>query len=105
MKWLVVAWLGSLVSAFLAWQSEEIRDLDFGDTFPWSTVMAILIVILVSFPGFALFRLRKLSQGNSWVESRWKPTSLAWLAIAVALGAAMWSGYLIAIRVARDLTL
>lgn len=104
-KWLVLGWSGSLVAAWLAWQADDIRRLDLGDPSLRSTVLGILIVVLVSFPGFALFRLGKLSQGNSWVESQWKPTLLAWLSVALSMGAAMWSGYLIAIRVARDLTL
>ena len=104
-KWLALCWAGALTAVLLTWRAGEIRGFGWEDPSLRMTVAAILVVILVSFPGYALFRYRKLYQGPRWIELRWKPSGLALLSLVISFASAMWSGYLIAIRVARDLTL
>lgn len=104
-RWLALCWAGALVATLLTWWAGEIRHFGWEDPSLRMTVAAIVVVILFSFPGYALFRYRKLYQGPRWVELRWKPSGLALLSLVISFASAMWSGYLIAIRVARDLTL
>ena len=103
--WLALLLAGASASVFMAWTGEEIRYLRFDDTAFLLALGGILAVVGLSFPGFALLRLKQLGQGPAWVGRWWNSNAVVISALVISFVAALWSGYVIAIRIARDLTL
>ena len=96
---------GTALSLLVAWTGAEIRHLRLGDSNLLLALAGILAVVSLSFPGFALFRLKQLGQGPAWVGRWWNSNAVVISALVISFISALWSGYLIAIRIARDLTL
>lgn len=103
--WLALLLTGSAASVVMARMGEEIRHLRFDDPNFLLALGGILAVVGLSFPGFALFRLKQLGQGSAWVGRWWNSTAVVISALVISFVSALWSGYMIAIRIARDLTL
>ena len=98
--WLTVALLGTSLAVTAALIAHEVRAI--GDPGFQRAVGGILGVLVLSLPGFALFQLGRSRERTSWRERWWRPTILARLSLLASVGAALWCGYLIAVRIARE---
>ena len=98
--WLVVALLGTSLAVTAAVIADEVRAI--GDTGFQRAAGGILVVLVLSLPGFALFQLGRSRERTMWRERWWRPTILARLSLLASVGAAFWCGYLIAVRIARE---
>lgn len=103
--WVALLLTGTALSLLMVWTGEEIRYLRLGDPNLLLALAGILAVVSLSFPGFALFRLKQLGQGPAWVGRWWNSNVVVISSLVISFISALWSGYLIAIRIARDLTL
>lgn len=66
------------------------------------SLLGIGAVLLIVLPAFAVFQLERASAGAAWHEPRWRPTTIGWLALALALLAAIgWHGLRLAFYAAR----
>lgn len=97
--WFCIAMLGAGGSAVMALRVGEVRMI--GDGSFWTAVIGIAVVLVVSLPGFSMYRLACFSASPNWHERVWKPTAWVRLSLGSSLVAALWCGYLIAIRIAR----
>ena len=98
--WFCVAVLGAVVSVLMASRVGEVRAI--GDAGFRTAVIGIAVVLVVSLPGFALYQLIRKREEPNWHERVWQPTFLVRLSLLSSVGAALWCGYLIAIRIARE---
>lgn len=78
----------------------EVRAI--GDHSFWTAMVGIGTVFFASLPGFALYRLARQREEPNWRERWWRPSTWVGISLLVSLTAALWSGYLIAIRFARE---
>lgn len=97
--WLCAALLGAGVSVAMAAAAGEVRAI--GDGGFWRAMAGILAVLFLSLPGFSMYWHATREQHN-WLERRWRPTAIVGLSLASSVGAALWCGYLIAVRIARE---
>lgn len=98
--WLMVAASGTGVSVAMALRVGEVRAV--GDAGFWTAVIGILAVLILSLPGFSMYWLARSSAYPNWHERVWRPTALVRLSLISSVAAALWCGYLIAIRIARE---
>lgn len=98
--WLMVAAIGTGVSVAMALRVGEVRAV--GDAGFWTAVIGISAVLVLSLPGFSMYWLARSSAYPNWHERVWRPTALVCLSLISSVGAALWCGYLIAIRIARE---
>jgi len=98
--WLLVTALGTGVSVIMALRVGEVRAV--GDTGFWTGILGISAVLILSLPGFSMYWLARSSAHPNWYERVWRPTALVVLSLITSLVAALWCGYQIAIRVARE---
>lgn len=98
--WLMVAAAGAGVSAAVALRVGEVRAV--GDAAFWTAVVGISAVLVLSLPGFSMYWLARSSAYPNWHERVWGPTALVRLSLISSVAAALWCGYLIAIRIARE---
>jgi len=92
--------LGAGVSVAMAAAAGEVRAI--GDGGFWRAMAGILAVLFLSLPGFSMYWLARTREQHNWLERRWRPTSIVGLSLASSVGAALWCGYLIAVRIARE---
>ena len=92
--------LGAGVSVAMAAAAGEVRAI--GDGGFWRAMAGILAVLFLSLPGFSMYWLARTREQRNWLERRWRPTSIVGLSLASSVGAALWCGYLIAVRIARE---
>ena len=92
--------LGAGVSVAMAAAAGEVRAI--GDGGFWRAMAGILAVLFLSLPGFSMYWLARTREQHNWRERRWHPTSIVGLSLASSVGAALWCGYLIAVRIARE---
>lgn len=98
--WLMVAAGGTVVSVAMALRVGEVRAV--GDAGFWTAVVGISAVLVLSLPGFSMYWLARSSAYPNWHERVWRPTALVRLSLISSVAAALWCGYLIAIRIARE---
>lgn len=98
--WLMVAAAGAGVSAAVALRVGEVRAV--GDAAFWTAVVGISAVFVLSLPGFSMYWLARSGAYPNWHERVWRPTALVRLSLISSVAAALWCGYLIAIRIARE---
>ena len=98
--WWCFAVLGAGVSVAMAVITGEVRAI--GDHSFWTAMVGIGTVFFASLPGFALYRLARQREEPNWRERWWRPSTWVGISLLVSLTAALWSGYLIAIRFARE---
>ena len=92
--------LGAGVSVAMAAAAGEVRAI--GDGGFWRAMAGILAVLFLSLPGFSMYWLARTREQHNWLERRWRPTAIVGLSLASSVGAALWCGYLIAVRIARE---
>lgn len=92
--------VGAGTSAFIAWRADEVRMI--GDSAFWTAVIGIAVVLLLSLPGFSMYRLARSSAYPNWHERVWRPTAWVRLSLLSSIVAALWCGYPIAVRIARE---
>ena len=98
--WLMVAVIGAGISLALAFRVGEVRAI--GDLGFWTAVLGIAAVLMLSLPGFSMYWLARSSAYPNWHERVWRPTAWVRLSLISSVTAALWCGYLIAIRIARE---
>ena len=98
--WWWVAILGAGASVAVAVVADEVRMI--GDRGFWTAVIGIAVVLVLSLPGFSMYRLARSNAHPNWHERVWRPTDWVRLSLLSSIGAAVWCGYLIAIRIARE---
>ena len=98
--WLALSALGAGFSLVVALRVGEVRAL--GDLGFWTAVLGIATVLIVSLPGFSMYWMVRSSAKPNWHERFWRPTALVLLSLLSSVGAALWCGYVIAIRIARE---
>ena len=98
--WFCVAMLGAGISGTIALTAGEVLML--GDDDSWRALIGIAVVLVFSLPGFSMYRLERSRAHPNWHERVWRPTALVGLSLIVSVGAALWCGYLVAIRIARE---
>ena len=98
--WLFVAVLGAGVSVAMALRVGEVRVI--GDVGFLAAMIGIAAVLILSLPGFSMYWLARSSAYPNWHEQVWRPTALVRLSLISSVAAALWCGYLIAIRIARE---
>lgn len=92
--------LGAGVSVAMAAAAGEVRAI--GDGGFWRAMAGILAVLFLSLPGFSMYWLARTREQRNWLERRWRPSVIVGLSLASSVGAALWCGYLIAVRIARE---
>ena len=95
-----MALLGAGIAVTGALVADEVHAI--GDTGFQRASAGILAVLVFSLPGFALFQLGRFREKTSWRERWWRPTTVARLSLLTSVCAALWCGYLIAVRLARE---
>ena len=98
--WFCAALLGAGASVSLAVVAGEVRAI--GDAAFWRAAIGIAAALLLSLPGFSFYWLARSSAYPNWHERVWRPTALVRISLLSSVGAALWCGYLIAVRVARE---
>lgn len=98
--WLCAALLGAGVSVALAAAAGEVRAIGGGGF--WRAMAGILAVLFLSLPGFSMYWLARTREHHNWLERWWRPTAVVGFSLASSVGAALWCGYLIAVRIARE---
>ncbi len=98
--WFATAILGAAGSVLAALRVDEVRMI--GDGGFWTAVIGVTVVLAVSLPGFALYQLARKREVRNWHERVWRPSAWVALSLPISIGAAIWCGYLIAIRIARE---
>ncbi len=98
--WFCVSAIGAGVSLAIASRVGEVRVI--GDVNFWTALTGIAVVISLSVPGFSMYWLVRSSAHPNWHERVWRPTALVGLSMLSSVGAALWCGYLIAVRIARE---
>lgn len=92
--------VGAAASTVMALRVGEVRMI--GDDGFWTAVIGIVVVLVLSLPGFSLYWLARSTAYHNWHELFWRPTAWVRLSLLTSIGAALWCGYLIAIRLARE---
>lgn len=92
--------LGAGLSIVMAAAAGEVRAV--GDGGFWRATAGILAVLFLSLPGFSMYWLARTREPHNWLEMWWRPTTIVALSLASSVGAALWCGYLIAVRIARE---
>lgn len=95
-----VGLLGAGLSIVMAVVAGEVRAV--GDGGFWRAMAGILAVLFISLPGFSMYWLARNSEQPNWLERWWRPTAIVGFSLASSVGAALWCGYLIAVRIARE---
>ena len=98
--WLLVAASGAGVSGAMALRVGEVRAI--GNVGFWTAVLGISAVLVLTLPGFSMYWLARSSAYPNWHERVWRPTAWVRLSLVSSVAAALWCGYLIAIRIARE---
>lgn len=98
--WLCAALLGAGVSVAMAAVAGEVRAIGGGGF--WRALAGILAVLFLSLPGFSMYWLARTREQHNWLERWWRPTAIVGVSLASSVGAALWCGYLIAVRIARE---
>jgi hypothetical protein len=66
------------------------------------SVAALLVMLALVLPAFAVFRYERQSAGGRWHEPAWRPSSIGWAGLLVSLAVAVgWHGLRLAIYIAR----
>ena len=95
-----VGLLGAGLSIVMAAAAGEVRSV--GDGGFWRAMAGILAVFFLSLPGFSMYWLARSGEQRNWLERWWRPTAIVGFSLASSVGAALWCGYLIAVRIARE---
>ena len=98
--WFCVSVLGAGVSVAMASRVGEVRSI--GDDGFRTAAIGIAAVLILSLPGFSMYWLARSSAYPNWHERVWRPTAWVRLSLFASVGAALWCGYVIAIRIARE---
>lgn len=100
MLWLALSALGAGFSLVMALRVGEVRAL--GDPGFWTAVLGIAGALFVSLPGFSMYWFARSSAKPNWHERWWRPSALVGISVLTSVSAALWCGYQIAVRIARE---
>jgi hypothetical protein len=66
------------------------------------SVAALIVMLALVLPAFAVFRYERQSAGGRWHEPAWRPSLIGWAGLLVSLAVAVgWHGLRLAIYIAR----